>query len=1447
MPAINISSGTALESEYVTFTVTLSEALTDEATVRWRTLVTGTANDDDLYYAPSSTTNNGTITFSPGETSTSINVYARGDNEDERDENFVVELFNPSANIELAGGANTLSATGVILDEDGTGSDLDLFVSDPVIVEGDGGSRNAVFEVRLSEIPSTALTVNYSTKDGSAVAGQDYQARSGSITFTGQTVALVSVPIIGDTIPEFSEAFDLVITSTSGAQIGTAGRAGTATILDDDSGTGPVISIGDGAALEGDSVRFVVSLSEPATDAVTVNYRTLMNGTANDDDLYYAPTGTTNNDTLTFAPGETTASIYIYARNDSTDERDENFTVELFGESSNAALAGDAAVLRATGIISDDDGTGSNLDLFVSDPVLVEGDSGSKIALFQINLSQPASSALTVSYTTANGTGTAGQDYGAQSGTLTFAPGQKTASVAVPVFGDTSSEPSETFSLVVTPPSGVSLGTGALVGTATILDDDSGPGPVISIADGAALEGESLRFVVTLSEPATDAVTVNYRTLMNGTANDDDLYYAPTSTSNNGIVTFAAGETTASIYIYARNDSADERDENFTVELFDESSNAALAGNAATLRANGIISDDDGTGSNLDLFVSDPVLIEGDSGRQLALFQIDLSQPAARAMTVGYSTQNGSATAGQDYQAQSGIVTFAAGQSSASIAVPVFGDRLSEPTETFSLVVTPPSGVSLGSRGLVGSATILDDDSGPGPVISIADAAALEGEYLRFVVTLSEPATDAITVNYRTLLSGSADDDDLYYASSGSHNNGTVTFAAGQTTASIYIYPRSDSTDERDENFAVELYDQSSNASLAGRVSILRANGIILDDDGAGSNTMLLASPDPVIEGYDGTFLRAYDVQLSQPLTSAETFDVSATGFTATLGADVTLVTDTITFVAGQTSATVLVRTRSDNLVEGTETFQLNFTARSGTHVNGTIPSVTVSIDDGAGYGGTPSSVGDRLVGTMGADTIHALAGNDTVFGWLGSDTLYGDTGRDRLWGGVGNDRLWGGSDGDLLVGETGADLLRGEAGQDTLRGGSSNDTLFGGDDDDLLFGEAGSDVLWGEAGDDTLQGGGGNDSMHGGTGGDQLSGGSARDRIWGDNGDDTIWGGDGRDRSFLGGGDDVYYDTAQNTSDGADTVWGGAGNDTVSTGGGADVVHGELGDDSLNGGIGNDALFGEAGADTLIGGAGADLLEGGSHADLLIAGGWNDTVRGGDGADTARLGMGYDLYTDTGQGGRFGQDTVRGEGGNDTINGGGGDDLLFGQAGRDSLVGANGNDVLRGGEDRDTLIGGSGADTLYGEAGNDRVNGGNGTDLAVLGAGNDLYLDTAQSGAFGADTVWGGAGNDTLNGGGGDDSLNGGDGDDRLVGVAGDDTLNGGGGADVFVFARGSGADIIDDFVLADDRLELRMDASDLTALDQADGVLLSWTNGSVLIEGLSLSELESATIGFL
>src|SRR5690606_28286591 len=112
-------------------------------------------------------------------------------------------------------------------------------------------------------------------------------------------------------------------------------------------------------------------------------------------------------------------------------------------------------------------------------------------------------------------------------------------------------------------------------------------------------------------------------------------------------------------------------------------------------------------------------------------------------------------------------------------------DKTSEASEAFFLVLTPPN-TTYGTAGAVGSALILDDDAGV-PVISLSGGHAVqEGRYARFTLTLSEASVNEITVNYRTLL-GTASDSDLWSESTSGNNNGTVTFAAGETSVDIFV------------------------------------------------------------------------------------------------------------------------------------------------------------------------------------------------------------------------------------------------------------------------------------------------------------------------------------------------------------------------------------------------------------------------------------------------------------------------------------------------------------------------------------------------------------------------------------------------------------------------------------------------------------------------------------
>lgn len=428
----------------------------------------------------------------------------------------------------------------------------------------------------------------------------------------------------------------------------------------------PTISIQRTASLESSSsyLSYEVNLSEAALDPVTFDYRVL-EGTGNSDDLYYGfdRSGRTYG-TVVMAPGETSKVIQVAAKSDSVDERDESIILQLSNLSTNAGFDGDEAVLRASGVILDNDGSASNLALLVSDPILNEGDLGTKEAVFEVRLSRPATEAFTVSYATRDISARAGEDYISKFGTLDFGIGEEVKLVSVQVLGDAVSEDTESFALVFNGPSSLNVGTDGLVGEAVIRDDDTGGGPVVSISNAVAQESSSqyLSFEVSLSEPALDTVVLTYRAL-EGTASSNDLYYGFDKTDRSvGRLEFAPGETSKMIYVAANSDSADGLDESILMQLTNLSANAKFAGGEDMLRATGVILDNDGAGSNLALLVSDPVLVEGDSGTKEAVFEVRLSRPATSDFTVNFATQDITATAGEDYVARSGTLSFAAGK-----------------------------------------------------------------------------------------------------------------------------------------------------------------------------------------------------------------------------------------------------------------------------------------------------------------------------------------------------------------------------------------------------------------------------------------------------------------------------------------------------------------------------------------------------------------------------------------------------------------------------------------------------------------------------------------------------------------------------------------------------------------------------------------------------------------
>jgi len=229
-------------------------------------------------------------------------------------------------------------------------SEPTLSVAGARMAEGNAGQRMLGFAVTLSAPATGVVTVDYATLNGTALAGTDYQATLGTLTFQpGETSKTVQVALLGDTVFELDEQFELALSSPAGARLGTARATGT--IANDDTpppGTLPSLAIADLSVTEGDGAHvhfmFTVALDRAATAPVTVDFRTT-DGTALAGSDYVATTGT-----VTFAPGEMARQIHVDVIGDLTSEAAETFTVTLLNPSGATIADG-----SATGTLHNDD------------------------------------------------------------------------------------------------------------------------------------------------------------------------------------------------------------------------------------------------------------------------------------------------------------------------------------------------------------------------------------------------------------------------------------------------------------------------------------------------------------------------------------------------------------------------------------------------------------------------------------------------------------------------------------------------------------------------------------------------------------------------------------------------------------------------------------------------------------------------------------------------------------------------------------------------------------------------------------------------------------------------------------------------------------------------------------------------------------------------------------
>jgi Calx-beta domain/FG-GAP-like repeat len=239
-----------------------------------------------------------------------------------------------------------------------------LTIGNATVDEGNSGSVAASFAVTLSQPSNGTITVQYSTSNGSAIAGSDYTAASGTLTFApGETGKTIAISVLGDTVVEPDETFFVNLSSPDGATL--ADGRGDGTIVNDDAAVS-TLSISDVTKKEGrkgsTSFTFTVTLSAPSTQTVSVHFATA-DGTAMISDNDYS----SKSGTLTFQPGQTSKTITISVRGDKKVEADETFFVNL-SSAQNALLADGQGV----GTIVNDDGGLLALHAAFSDPDVMD-------------------------------------------------------------------------------------------------------------------------------------------------------------------------------------------------------------------------------------------------------------------------------------------------------------------------------------------------------------------------------------------------------------------------------------------------------------------------------------------------------------------------------------------------------------------------------------------------------------------------------------------------------------------------------------------------------------------------------------------------------------------------------------------------------------------------------------------------------------------------------------------------------------------------------------------------------------------------------------------------------------------------------------------------------------------------------------------------------------------
>ena len=984
------------------------------------------------------------VTFLANESTASVTVNTENDAIDEADGTITVTILAPDSFDDDEKAYETRQypvAPWLIYSVSTPVTDDDYIPPNVSVDDALGKEQDGTIEFTVSLDAANneeAATVNWATAedgtDAAATSDTDFTAASGTVTFAiGETEKTVTVTLLDDEIDETHETFNLVLSSPHGATIADGTAIGT--IQDDELATAVIFDSPVGDVVEGENVslrvkRFplanpdgAVSADDPCytggnvldcfntsptaedlPDALTVKVRVTEEG---DVISGTAPT------TVTFQAGSVYGFLEIPTVDDTTIEADGLVTVQVLnGSGYSPLLLGVAenpedAQPTNTRTVYDND-----LTFSISDASATEGTDTTLD--FTVSLNAAAPQEYTVDVATSDGDATShgnrtltslGRDFTATTQTITFALGEQSRTISVPIDDDTFQERSETFTATLSNPQGYSqLADASAKGT--IIDDEEFLVASVSRTYSVVDEDQSgpVRFMVTLSHPETTNHERNpaagWQTVA-GTATGDEDYV-----TGSGKIVFRPGQTSGFLDVDIVDDKLVEAAlETFSVELVVEDSRLVTlsstdASYEASIRDNetltaSVIANQEYVVEGQDAFFT--VRLAGGVTTEDTYVTFELTEGVAGEVYVDtddYGSPIGNLSLPSNNKTgESGAVVIPAGKSSGWIIYPISEDDTEENSGNGERMELRIFSANDGLETRAISATEYKDfttilDKGALTASIGGTPTVIEGGTATFTVSLSTMADEAVSVGWTTTQAG----DTFGFGETAvpgadyTAATGTVAIQAGDTSGTFTVQTTDDVLVEESEAFLVHLDEVTKGSGTPPErvpFGTYFATGIITDNDIAPDGVTITATPRRVNENNGPTDIT---VTVSLDGTSRFTTDTPVTlrfiGRTATRDEDFTADNVDIVIPAGESSVTttVTITLIDDNLLEENETIRISAVP---TDLADSDHATIVILDDDLAPGelevGISPFIGDESDGTIVVEVSAVLNGGTTL------------------------------------------------------------------------------------------------------------------------------------------------------------------------------------------------------------------------------------------------------------------------------------------------------------------------------------------------------------------------------------------------------------------------------------------------------------------------------------